>query len=645
MLKQTHALILTSNVQEGVFGVASKLASLYILFNDFRSSVSVLKAMKETNSFAWNSVIKAHVHSGLSESAVFVFKLMREMGVSCDGYTFPILSKLVVLLEGGCAGFAEMIHCVAVKTGFQYDIYFCNTMIEAYLKVGCFRNALNLFDEMPSRDLVSWTSMISGYVFEGNENGAFELFSKMRKEVEPNEVTLIVMVQMCCSVFEVRQIHGYVIKSGSLVDISLKNSILKMFADFGSVGDFETLFEETATRDVVTWNTMIHLYFSKRSPKKIIDCLNKMRCEVNPSIETFTLITSGLVWCENHHSLGTQIHSLSLKSGVFDDVLLSCLLDLYANSGYFKEAILLFKQMLAANVKPEVNNMRSFIVACTHLCALRLGKAVHGYFIRNYAFAPDENNVQSLETSLLNMYVKCGDIPSARICFDKMLVKDLVAWSSMIEGYGTHGLGSEALKIFSRMISEKIKPNSITFLSLLSACSHSGLVHEGCRALNNMKSEFNIEPDLDHYTCIVDLLGRSGNIKEGLSVILRRVVLPDSKIWSALLSAARVHNDWKIGGYAARKVLELERDNPGYYTLFSNVQAGSEKWDEVQQVRSVMKEMNMNKSPGWSCLEVKGVFHGFVSGDRSHEQVEEIWAMVEFFSRNGLEEVGNGLCN
>ncbi|KAK6124875.1 hypothetical protein DH2020_041378 [Rehmannia glutinosa] len=292
-----------------------------------------------------------------------------------------------------------MIHCVAMQMGFQSDVYFCNTMIDAYVKRGCFVNALRVFDEMPYRDLVSWTSMISGYVYEGNANGAFGLFNEMQKEVEPNEVTIIVMLQMCSSVLEVRQFHGYVIKCGSLIDQSLKNSILKMYTDIGSANDSEVLFQETPLRDVVSWNIMIHLYSSEGNTMKIIDCLNRMRCEVKPSIETFTVIISGLEGCE-------------------------------------------------IIVKPLLGFMR----------------------------------IENRE-------------------------------------------------------------------------------------------------------------------------------------------------------YAAEKVLELESDNAGYYTLFSNVQASVERWDEVEEVRSVMKEMNLIKHPGWSCLEVKGVFHGFVSGDRLHDQVDEIYAMVGFESK------------
>ncbi|KAL3841286.1 hypothetical protein ACJIZ3_025877 [Penstemon smallii] len=569
--------------------------------------------------------------------------MMRKNGVSSDGYTFPVLNKLVVLLETG-GSLSEVIHCLAMQMGFESDVYFCNTMIEAYVKSGCFENALKVFGEMTSKDMVSWTTMISGYAYEGNADGVFALFNEMRKDVKPNEVTMIVMLQTCSSVVEGRQLHGLVIKSGFLMDQSLKNSFLKMYAGFGRGHDLEMIFDEFVVRDVVSWNILISLHSSKGNTMTMVDCFNTMRCEkVEPNIETLTLLTSGLAECGNPYP-GRKMHCLALKFGLFDDILKTSLLNLYANSGDLEMSAQLFRAVSQGNCSTWVA-MRSLVVVCEKLGALRFGKAIHAYFIKNLLSNSSKEEAQSLETSILNMYVKCGNISSARICFDKMIVKDLVTWTSMIEGCGTHGLGAEAFELFHQMKSEGIEPNSVTFLSLLSASSHCGLLHEGCGILNSMKWEYAIEPGLDHYTCIVDLLGRCGKIKEALSIILKLVDSPDSRIWAALLAAARVHKDQRIGKYAAEKVLlDLESDNAaGYYTLFSNVQASFEKWDEVEKVRKYMKDRILMKHPGWSCLEVKGIFERFVSGDRSHHQMDDIYRMIECLSRNAVDNLGNAL--
>ncbi|KZV38325.1 pentatricopeptide repeat-containing protein chloroplastic-like [Dorcoceras hygrometricum] len=526
--------------------------------------------------------------------------------------------------------------------------------------------ALKLFDGMPYRDLVSWTSVISGYACEGNAVGAVGLFNEMRREVEPNVVTMIVMMRTCSDVVLGSQFHGYVVKGGFLMDCSLKNSMLKMYADFDCLDDSEILFKETVTRDMISWNIMISLYSSRRETMRMADCFSTMRCEVEPSIETLTTLISGLAEYGNSNE-GKQIQCLAYKYGFSDHILSSSLLDLYAKAadfetltqlfrdlsyrnsdawgtmvtvltenGYFDEAVDLFQQMVVAGIQPMTETLRSLIVACMHMCALRLGRVVHGYCVRKSHLACNKDSLP-IETSILNMYVKCGNISSARNFFDRTRVKDLVTWSSMIEGCGMHGLGHESLELFHQMKEEGIEPNGITFLSLLSACSHTGLLHESCEILTSMSRKYGLEPDLDHYTCFVDLLGRFGMVKEALSIILKLTVSPDSRIWAALLAAARVHEDQKVSEYAGEKLFELENQNAGYYTLLCNVRAHVERWDEVEEVRNTMKAKNLMKHPGWSCLQVEETFHGFVSGDRWHGRSEEIYRVIECLYRNAIE--------
>ncbi|KAF5750263.1 pentatricopeptide repeat-containing protein [Tripterygium wilfordii] len=596
---------------------------------------------------------------------------MRELGVVHDGFTFPIINRAVLLMRSGVTH-GQMIHCNATKMGFGLDLYFCNTMIELYCNYGCVVYGRKMFDEMLVRDVVSWTSMIRGYASRGSVDVAFLFFSKMRTEnMEPNFVTVIVMLQGCSTfggVIQGKSMHNYVIKDGFLSDCSVQNSMLTMYTKLGSVGEVETFFGDTGKRDPITWTVLINFYCFRGDIEKVVDRFKEMQAEVELSVETLTLVISAFAKTGDLLQ-GEKLHCFATKVGLCDEVFQTSMLDFYAKcgelrhskrlfseipqgnsitwsalmsgfvqNGHFSEAIALFEQMQAAGLKPRTAILRCLIDAYTNLGALQLGKSVQAYLIRTVICRTGEDNVQ-LHTSILNMYTRCGSIRSARLCFNHMTIKDMVTWTSMIEGYGIHGLGCEALNTFHQMVKEGMTPNDVTFLSLLSACSHSGLVSEGCEVYNSMKLRYGIAPSLDHHTCLVDLLGRCGKLKEALSMIMKLAFNPDSRIWGALLAASRVYGDRKVGKYAAQRLLELDPDDVGYHTLLGNIQASSENWTEVEEVRSVMNEKDMKKTPGWSYIEEKGRIHGFVSGDMSHPQVGEIYEVLGSLNRK-IKQLG-----
>nr|DAD42426.1 TPA_asm: hypothetical protein HUJ06_000656 [Nelumbo nucifera] len=652
-LKQVHALILCTGFQP--ISSAPKLITLYTQFDDIKSAVSVFRSLPEANTFTWNSIVKAHVDFGLFNDALFLYREMRELGVSHDNFTFPVIHRAISSL-GGLLDYGKMVHKLAIQMGFDLDIYFCNTVIEMYIRCGSVFSARRVFDEMSHRDLVSWTSMICGYVWSRDIVSCFQLFREMQmRELEPNSVTLMIMLQACSlseNATKGRELHAYVIRKGLESKGSLQNSILTMYAKMGNIKNAENLFCMTNKRDIISWNIMISGYSKKGDVTKVAEIFSKMQIEVNPSLETLSLVISAFAKCGNLLQ-GEMICGYAVKTGLCDIVLQTAIVDLYAKcgeldisaqlfketsqknritwsammsgfvqNGYFKEAIELSQQMQIVGLNLEPDILRNLVLVYTHLGALQLGKGVHGYMVRNMFYISREDSAP-METSILNMYAKCGSIVWARRCFDQMVVKDVVAWSSMIEAYGTHGLGFEALKLFDQMEREGVKPNSVTFLSLLSACSHSGLVSEGCRVFGYMRQRYNIEPDVYHYTCMVDLLGRSGKLQEALSIIVNMVVKPDSRIWGALLAASRVYSDDKIGAYVAQRILELEPDNAGYHTLLSNVHASVQRWTEVETIRRAMTEKYLKKKPGWSCIEA-GDLHGFVANDGSCLRVVEM---------------------
>ncbi|XP_028808711.1 pentatricopeptide repeat-containing protein At4g19191, mitochondrial-like [Neltuma alba] len=657
-VKKVHAALIVSDALLSK-SVASKLITLYARFHDLGSVLGIIRTLrKEPDTMMWNLVIKTLVELGLPRAAFLLYKQMRIAGVLHDAFTFPAINQALSAIRSD-AVFAKMFHCQAIQMGLDIDLYFYNTMIDVYVKCGCVTSARNLFDVMFHRDLVSWTSLISGYISERHVSVASHLFNKMRTELEPNSVTLLVMLRACCASKTLRdgsQVHGYAIKSGLLRDASLQNAVLSMYANTGSTECVETVFSEIHRKDIVSWNILISFHGIKGNIMEVSRIFKEMHggADFSWNIQTLTLVLSAIAKSCSL-SEGESVHCLVIKTGLSDDILLTSLLDFYAKcgklersvelfreiqyksniawsammsgfiqNGHFMETITLFQQLQATNPDPDPVIWRNLIDAYANLGALKLGKGVHGFLVKNL-FNGIEEDIAQLENSILNMYVKGGSISSARAYFGRLSSKDVVAWTTMIEGFGSHGFGYEALNYFALMIEQRVQPNSVTFVSLLSACSHSGLVSEGCKIYCTMKWDFGIEPALDHQTCFVDLLGRHGLLKEALSIILKMIVLPDSRIWGALLASSRVYGNQKVGEYAAERLLELEPDNAGYYTLLSNVKASAGRWDEVEELRTAMTEKNLKKKPGWSCIEVNGVMQGFTSGDISHPEAEYIY--------------------
>lgn len=633
-------------------------------FRDLNDSISEFKALSKPGTFEWNSIIRAHVHAGLFEATLSLFSAMREAGARPDHYTFPLVNRAVSSRTEHFK-LGEAIHCLGIQTGFGSDVYFCNTMIQVYVRSDCIGLARRLFDEMLVRDVISCTSMISGYIQIRDTRETFRLFHEMHREgLEPSSVTLAVMLRACGVVKDVvggSQLFGFVIRKGFESHELVQNSILRVFGKAGCFKEMKELFGRIQMKSVVSWNIIMSAYYSVGDVSQVVHCYEKMKTELIPSHETLTLVISAFAKCGDLRQ-GQKVQSYAMKSGQVDVVLEASLVDFYAKCGElalaiqlfeeievktgtswsvmmwgfiqrgkFRDAIDLFQRMRSSGFEPSADILPGLVLSYTHGGALRLGRGIHGYLMRNQ-FGIDSDDM-NLETSILNMYAKCGSIILAQRCFDLMVLKDTVAWSSMIEGYAIHGLGSEALRLFHQMQEEGITPNGVTFLSLLSACSHSGLVSEGHEVFDCMTRTYGIKPDLNHYTCMVDLLGRSGKLHEALEVINSMDAEPDGRIWGALLASCRTYSDARLGNYAAQKIFHLEPDNVGYLVVLSNIHASTGKWDATENIRKFMGDKGFTKRQGWSCMEVKGGLHVFVAGDGTHPRATEIYELLGCLTR------------
>lgn len=462
------------------------------------------------------------------------------------------------------------------------------------------------------------------------------------------------LVYKCRNIFHIRQVHAHVLVNGTFNDVIVANKLLHSYVQHKSMDDAHSLFDEMPMRDPTTWSVMVGGF------AKVGDHINcyatfreVLRCGVTPDNYTLPFV---IRTCRDRKDLqmGRVIHDVVLKHGLqLDHFVCASLVDMYAKCMVIEDAEKLFKRMLGKDlvtwtvmigayadcnayeslvlfdqmreegVVPDKVAMVTVVNACAKLGAMHRARFVSEYICRN-RFSLD----LILGSAMIDMYAKCGSVESAREVFDVMKEKNVISWSAMIAAYGYHGKGKEALDLFRMMLSCAILPNKVTFVSLLYACSHAGLIEEGIRFFDSMWEEHAVRPDVKHYTCMVDLLGRAGRLDEAVKLIETMAVEKDERLWSALLGACRIHGNMELAEKAANSLLELQPQNPGHYVLLSNIYAKAGKWEKVAKFRDMMTQRKLKKVPGWTWIEVDNKTYQFSVGDRSHPQSKEIYEML-----------------
>ncbi|KAL5561450.1 hypothetical protein UlMin_031197 [Ulmus minor] len=454
----------------------------------------------------------------------------------------------------------------------------------------------------PTPETFTWNTLIRAHVqalfrSTASTHSPISIFRRMRLHgVVPDFRTFPFLLQSFHSPphFQSgKQIHGQVLLFGFANDLFVQSSLINMYSSCGDLMLARQVFDEIAQPDLATWNSMIN---------------------VNAK--------AGLI---------------SVARNLFDEmpernvISWSCMINGYVGCGGYKEALALFRemQMLEVNgLRPNAFTSSSVLSACGRLGALEHGKWVHAYIDR-CGMVIDV----VLGTALVDMYGKCGSIEKAKRVFNDMGDKDVMAWSAMISALALHGHAVECLELFAEMTNQGARPNAITFLVVLSACVHGGLVNEGKEYFRRMKEEFGISPLIQHYGCLVDLYGRAGLISKAWKVIKSMPMEPDVLIWGALLGGSRMHGDIETCEISVKKIIELDPANSGAYVLLSNVYAKMGKWSETRQVRALMEVRGIKKVPGCSLVELGGVLHEFFAGDDSHPETREIYMMLDEIMR------------
>lgn len=456
----------------------------------------------------------------------------------------------------------------------------------------------------------------------------------------------------CKNIHQIKQAHTQVTVNGLLKNLIVANKLLYMYTKLRGITEAHALFSGFSEKNPMSWSIMVG-GFAKNGD--FFDCFKTFREYIRsgdrPDNYTLPLV---IRVCRDTTDLqiGRLIHHIVYKFGLQSDPFVAAaLVDMYAKCkvledaqklfdrmrerdlvtwtvmigaytecGSANEALLLFDGMQEQGVVPDSVAMVNVVNACAKFGAMHNAKLVHDYISRKQFWLG-----VVLGTAMIDMYAKCGSVDSAREIFDRMGIKNIVTWSAMIAAYGYHGRGGEALDLFSMMLTTGMVPNSITFVSILYACSHSGMVDDGLRLFSLMQEEYGIRPNVKHFTCVVDLLGRAGRLDEASDLIKNIAIEKDEGLWGALLGACRIHGHVELAEKAARSLLALQPENPGHYVLLANIYARAGKWKDVAKIRELMTHQKLKKVPGWTWIEVDNKIHQFSVGDHAHPQSKEIY--------------------
>ncbi|PIN00610.1 hypothetical protein CDL12_26885 [Handroanthus impetiginosus] len=488
----------------------------------------------------------------------------------------PFLS----LLETKCQTIKDLrkIHAQVIKTGLAKDTIAASRIL-ASCATGPARDmdyAFSVFRQIEKPNLFIWNTIIRGFCQSSDPHVAILLFVEMLMSslVEPEKLTYPSVFKAYSQLGLAKngaQLHGRVIKLGLEFDPFIRNSIIHMYANCGLLGNAWKLFDEDNDKDVVSWNSMV-MGLAKRG-------------EVEESWRLFCKIP-----CRNEISWNTMI------SG-------------YVRNGKWIEALDLFRQMQEKKIRPSEFTLVSMMNACSKLGALEQGKWIHEYIKKNDI----ECNVIVL-TAIIDMYCKCGDFESACQLFETAAQKGLSCWNSMMMGLATNGFEDEVFELFLELESSNLGPDSVSFVGVLTACNHSGEVGRAREYFKLMRERYRIEPTIEHYGCMVDVLGRAGLVEEAAEVVRSMPMEPDAVIWGSLLSACKIHRNLDIAKWAAQNLIILDPDETSAYVLLSNVYAAGGQFKKGVEERMKMRKKKMEKQPGCSLIEVNGEVHEFVAG-------------------------------
>eukprot|EP00257_Ricinus_communis_P021014 XP_015580395.1 pentatricopeptide repeat-containing protein At2g39620 [Ricinus communis] len=608
------------------------LIDMYSKCGDIYVACQVFELMQHTNDISWRTMMAGYAHNECFFEVLDLFDYMKKNNFRLNKVS--VASALLAAADVRDSGRGKEICEFARQQGIDSDVSITTAMMTMYAKCGNLDKAKQLFQGLKVKDLVAWSAIIDALVQSRYAEDALSLFRDMQNDfLKANNVTLLSVLPACADLMSLRlgkSVHCYAIKADFDSDILIGTSLVSMYAKCGLFNSALTVFNRMPCEDIVTCNALINEYSQIGDPYHAMEVFHVVQIsEILPDSRTMVCLLSVCILLHDLEQ-GSCIHGLIIKFG-FDSHcnVKNSLIDMYAKCGslanaeflfkrteftkdevswnaliagyvhneHAKEAFSLFCQMKLEHFQPNLVTFVSVFPAVARLSALKEGMALHACIMR-MGF---QSNVL-VGNCLIDMYAKCGQLHNSEHLFHEMKNKNAVSWNVMLAGYAVHGQGYHAIELFSLMQKSHIQADSLSFLSVLSACRHSGLIDEGRKIFDSMYKEHQLEPGLEHYACMVDLLGRAGLFDEILHLIKAMPLEPDAGVWGALLGACKMHSNLQLAEFALYHLVKLEPENPTHHVVLANIYAKSGRWRDAGSTRSKIIKTGMKKSPGWSWV-------------------------------------------
>lgn len=619
-------------VRRGICGVVSNsLIDMYSKCGEVYLARRIFDRMRVMDDVSWATMMAGYVQHGCYFEVLQLLDKMKQKNVKMN--KVAIVNALLAASEMRDLEKGKEIHDCALQLGIMSDIVVATPVVSMYAKCGELKKAKELFLSLEGRDSVAWSAFLSALVQAGYPREALSIFPEMHHEgLKPGKAIVTILVSACSEISNLRlgkTLHSYAITADMVSDIFAVTTLVSMYMKFELFIYAMTLFNGMHYKDVVVWNTLINGFTKYGDPHVAFEMFRRLQLSgIQPDSGTMVGLVSACSILDDL-DLGTCFHGNIEKCGFESNIHIKiALMDMYAkcgslcsvekffffltkhlkdevswnvmiagylHNGCANEAISTFRRMKLENVRPNLVTFVTVLPAVSYLTVLREAMAFHACIVRTGFLSST-----LIGNSLIDMYAKCGQLSYSEKCFHEMENKDSISWNAMLSGYAMHGQGELAITLFSHMQQTNVHVDSISYISVLSACRHAGLIQEGRNVFASMSEKHHVEPNMEHYACMVDLLGRAGLFDEVLSLIKKMPTEPDAQVWGALLGACKIHSNVALGEVALHHLLKLEPRNAVHYVVLSDIYAQCGRWNDAKKTRLHMNHHGLKKIPGYS---------------------------------------------